>query len=74
MDATERVACPWCAEQIMPTAIVCPHCQRNTGFVKPPEKEPSRIGLTAMVVVAVALCGLALLVVIAGVFSAMGQQ
>ena len=60
MDTTERVACPWCAEQIMPTAIVCPHCQRNTGFVKSPEKESSGYGVLAvamvvMVVIVVAI-------------------
>ena len=62
MSGTEqRVACPWCAEQIMPTAIICPHCQRVTGFVEPPPKQPSHAGLTVAIVVALVLSGLALL-------------
>jgi len=57
METEERVACPWCAEQIMPAAIVCPHCQRNTGFVAPPPKEPTHSGLSAAVIVALVLAG-----------------
>ncbi|MBK8168431.1 MAG: hypothetical protein IPK64_20980 [bacterium] len=57
METEERVACPWCAEQIMPTAIVCPHCQRNTGFIESPRRKPavSMLGvvIAALIVVAV---------------------
>lgn len=70
METEERVACPWCAEQIMPAAIVCPHCQRNTGFVAPPPKEPTHSGLSAAVIVALVFAGLALLLIVVQIISA----
>lgn len=54
----ERVACPWCAEQIMPVAIVCPHCNRTTGFVEvpaAPPKESSGYGVLAIGLLVVAV-------------------
>jgi len=28
-DELDRVRCPYCAEEIRPEAVVCPHCRRD---------------------------------------------
>ena len=63
METEQRVSCPWCAEQIMPTAIICPHCKQTTGFVEVPRPEPKAsngygtlaVGLLVVVVIIVVI-------------------
>ncbi len=38
IDESKRVKCPWCAEQIMPEALICPFCRSKVKELPMPEK------------------------------------
>lgn len=53
IEEGKRVKCPWCAEQIMPEALICPFCrskvtslpvtEKNTGADKPADSRPGML-------------------------------